>query len=607
MKKNLKKIVHSLLLAASLGSSAAVAAESNSSTFTDIEQSYAKDAIHRLVQQGILHGVDKMHFNPKGYLTRAEFVAIIVRALQLPVDSTNTSSAEFSDIEGWAAPYIISARNAGIVEGIGDNRFHPNGPLTREQAAKLLFSALHWSNPDIVLPPDAYPSFSDSDLISNWARPYVTMAAELDLVAGRPDGTFDPQSIATREMAAVMGTNLLNALDIYRGKSSVGTEKLQAPTQFAASAFDGTNVTFTWTAPSDITGIAGYDIFMEGNDNKLASTTGTSITVHNLNLTAKTTLFYVKAKDAQGHLSDRSNEYIISVADKTNLIISPKFTGFTYNQEQQVGLSIWGNVTQADSQQRVRLYASIDKATSKDITFGSIAGIGTPEIIQEGSQTQPLIIAWGGTQGFKLSAFLQYASYLNMSVQLPTTLHKRGFYSTQFEMRTVGAAPVGLASTKFLLTGDLAPANTTNKGFGVTARLEQPLPAQSNQQIKIPVTLQGNISSEQLSDLAALQLRILDERQLLAPADIQIEDTAKFGHANIVFNGSEFLIIQFDRHYRFEELQQELANGITFNLVITLRQSGSFGLFATLEHVDESGRVQGASGSSSNVIQVTIE
>ncbi|MBH5320506.1 S-layer homology domain-containing protein [Paenibacillus sp. GSMTC-2017] len=457
MRNIAKKIMCSLLIAASFGSTTAVTAVSNSSAFTDIEQSYAKDAINRLVQQGILRGVDETHFNPKGYLTRAEFTAILVRALKLPIDQSNTTSPEFSDVKGWAVPYINSARNAGIVDGVGNSRFNPDGLLTREQAAKLLISAITWSNAAIVLDEHDTPSFVDSNHISVWAKPYVAMAEELNLISGSPDGTFNPISNANREMAAVMGVNLLDSLNTYSKKPPGETAKPSAPTQFSVTEANGASITFTWIAPSDVSGIAGYDIFMGWDGIKIGSTAGTSFTLENLDPNLSNTVFYVKSKDAQGQLSDRSNEYIFIKADKTNLTLRPHYSSFTYNQVNQVSLTISGYIKRADAQQRAKLYVSIDKVTSKDITFGSVAELGAPEIVQEGSQSQPLVVAWGGPQGFELSAYVQYATRLKMSVQIPTTLHKKGFHKTQFELRTAGANPVGLASSKALMTGSLSP------------------------------------------------------------------------------------------------------------------------------------------------------
>jgi hypothetical protein len=600
-------------LAASIAVSTATistAAPASQPTFTDIDQSYAKDAINQLVEQGIVNGVDEKHFNPQGSLTRAEFVAILVRALRLPIDSSATSSSEFTDVQGWAVPYIASARHAGIIEGVGKDLFDPDGLLTREQAAKLLVSALNHSKPDLVVDEQAFPSFEDSMLISEWSRPYVAMAAEHGLVSGRPDGTFDPRSYANREMAAVMCVNFLDALGIGQGNGPVEptspneTVKLPAPTNFTSTGLDGTSMSFTWNPPANSAGIAGYDIFMGLDRNKIGSTTTTSFTVKNLDPNLVYSLFYVKSRDTQGRLSERSNEYVYTTSDSTNLVFSPSFGTSDENKTRQVELYITGDITQSDARSNARLYGSFDNLTSKDITFGPSTKLGVPEIIQEGSGSLPLIVAWGPPEGFKLSAYLQYSSYLNMNVQFPMTIHSTVTPRAQFELRTVEVVPSTLLLSQNYLLMEFKP-QVPNE-FDIRVELGQPQPAQSNQQITIPVTIKGKVKSEYLSDLAALQVRILDGGQVLNPPDVLIEDVDRFGHGNIEFNGTEFLIIQFDKHHKLADLQQELETGITFNLNVTLRKPGNFAMFATLNRVDDNRKNKG-SINSGNAIQLTVQ
>jgi hypothetical protein len=54
----------------------------------------------------------------------------------------------------------------GIVFGVGNNRFDPDAPLTREQAAVMLTRLAVALN---HLLPDATPNFADNADISEWA------------------------------------------------------------------------------------------------------------------------------------------------------------------------------------------------------------------------------------------------------------------------------------------------------------------------------------------------------------------------------------------------------------------------------------------------------
>jgi hypothetical protein len=209
MKKFLASVLVSALLLMTMAS-IGFAAESNNNSFSDIENSYAKDAIIQLQTQGILNGIDGSHFNPKGDLTRAQYVVIMVKALGLTVDASITKSSSFSDVPAWAAPYVEAAFNAGIISGVGGGKFSPNANVTREMAVVILVRALQTKG---TVDENAVLDFTDANSISDWAKKYVAIAQKNHLIQGNPDGTFNPKGKTNREMAAVMGVNLLTAID----------------------------------------------------------------------------------------------------------------------------------------------------------------------------------------------------------------------------------------------------------------------------------------------------------------------------------------------------------------------------------------------------------
>lgn len=533
MKKWNTKFISCLLVATTITMSSHVSALSNNSTFADIDDSYAKDAIIRLVELGIVQGVDETHFSPKRPLTRSQFVTLLVRALQLPVEPSDDESAHFNDVQGWNAPFIASAYQAGFVEGVGLGKFNPDGILSREQAAKMMIAALVSAAPSLKLNEHAVPPFTDVDRIADWAKPYVSLAAAVGLIKGQPDGTFHPKGNATREMAAVMSVSFLEAVE--RLRNGVAHDPVQHETQ-----------------PPPY---------------------GASRTV------------------------------------ETSLSIVPEFdTVFAIGQEQHIKAQISGDISKADLHRNAKLYASFQNITSQEITFGTPQGLEKPEIVQEGSDNQPLIVAWGVPQGFDIRNYLLGNSYVYMNLQLPVTLHKKGLISARLELKTADAAASELISLGMLLQGGesifLFPGAPPQSA--ISTKLEQPHPAKAGQRITIPVTIKGNVPSEYLSDLAAVQLRILDQHNILSPDEVFIEDVSGFGHPNIVFNGTDYLEIQFDRFTKLEDLQQALLNGITFNLNITLQQAGRFGMFAALKRVDEKGYSKGDI-TNGNVITITVE
>ena len=75
-------------------------------------------------------------FAPDAGLTRAQFCAIVVRALGLSQEKT----AGFTDVlqTDWFCGFVGAASKAGIVNGVGNGKFNPQGAITREQAATML-------------------------------------------------------------------------------------------------------------------------------------------------------------------------------------------------------------------------------------------------------------------------------------------------------------------------------------------------------------------------------------------------------------------------------------------------------------------------------------
>lgn len=89
----------------------------------------------------VVNGVDAAHFNPDAAITRAEFAAIMVRALGLP---DQTGSAPFNDVSSsdWYVGAVAQAQQYGIIQGYADDMFHPSQTITREEAVVILERAM---------------------------------------------------------------------------------------------------------------------------------------------------------------------------------------------------------------------------------------------------------------------------------------------------------------------------------------------------------------------------------------------------------------------------------------------------------------------------------
>ena len=137
--------------------------------FTDKSEIVNTEAVSTMVSLGVISGKeDGSYYDPTGSLTRAEACTLIARMLgggKDPVLGSNIKST-FTDTQGhWAESYIAYCANLGIIVGVGDGSFNPDGTLTGTAAAKMVLCALgykpefegiggaNWSWPPTPWPP----------------------------------------------------------------------------------------------------------------------------------------------------------------------------------------------------------------------------------------------------------------------------------------------------------------------------------------------------------------------------------------------------------------------------------------------------------------------
>ncbi|MFZ5591382.1 MAG: S-layer homology domain-containing protein, partial [Bacillota bacterium] len=103
---------------------------------------------------------------------------------------------------------VAAAVNAGLVKGVGGNRFAPNEYITREQMAVMLSRAMQYAGIAPVLQSADASSklaiFKDKQAISAWATDGAAAMVSEGIIKGRTADGFAPQGLTTRAEAAVM-------------------------------------------------------------------------------------------------------------------------------------------------------------------------------------------------------------------------------------------------------------------------------------------------------------------------------------------------------------------------------------------------------------------
>lgn len=112
-----------------------------SAAFDDADKINYTEAVDVLTGIGVINGMGDGTFNPAGTLTRAQACSIIAK-LQDAGDIK--AKCTFDDVadDYWGASYIAYCAAEGIVNGVGDNKFDPEGKLTGSAWEKMLLCAI---------------------------------------------------------------------------------------------------------------------------------------------------------------------------------------------------------------------------------------------------------------------------------------------------------------------------------------------------------------------------------------------------------------------------------------------------------------------------------
>lgn len=151
----------------------------NSNSFTDIENSFAKTYIERLYDMWIVVWYSDWTFKPNNPITRAEFLGIAMKTLEIDLTSAWTNT--FTDINAydWVNAYAIKAKEMWVIVWYSDGTFRPNNKITRAEALWILFKLA-----EINLTSQNSLEYKDND-IQNWMTPYLIKARELWVANGQ--------------------------------------------------------------------------------------------------------------------------------------------------------------------------------------------------------------------------------------------------------------------------------------------------------------------------------------------------------------------------------------------------------------------------------------
>ncbi|MDD2495104.1 MAG: S-layer homology domain-containing protein [Tissierellia bacterium] len=172
-------------------------------------------AIESLASRGIINGKTESTFDPDATMTRGEFAAIIVQSLGLKP----LANDKFTDVssEDWYAPYIGTANSYGIVNGITDKMFDPNGTITKQQAAAMVARGAKLCGLDTEIESgavrDILAQFVDYVHTDDWAREAIAFCYKENIL-DQSELEIEPHALIIRSEIAQMLFNMLGKANL---------------------------------------------------------------------------------------------------------------------------------------------------------------------------------------------------------------------------------------------------------------------------------------------------------------------------------------------------------------------------------------------------------
>lgn len=171
-------------------------------TFSDVTSSYwASEYIERLSKKGAINGVGEEKFAPNGLILRQDFVKILIGALG--IDMLKSESA-FSDVESGAyyEKYVATAFAKGLISGVEADKFGIGMNIKREDAAVIMARVLESYG---VETSDKNIAFTDSEDMASYAKDAINKVADAGIFGGDDKGAFNPKANLTRaETCAIL-------------------------------------------------------------------------------------------------------------------------------------------------------------------------------------------------------------------------------------------------------------------------------------------------------------------------------------------------------------------------------------------------------------------
>lgn len=172
--------------------------------YEDVKRSdWYQESIEYVTEKKLMNGMGDEKFNPNGSMTRGMLVTVLYRMSR----STYAGKSEFIDVSEFEyySTAVAWATENEIVKGVGNNSFAPDDEVTREQLITILYRYAKYTNRTVrIIKKSNISEFEDYIEISEYSLEAFEWGYGEKIISGRSNTTLNPKGTASRAEVATM-------------------------------------------------------------------------------------------------------------------------------------------------------------------------------------------------------------------------------------------------------------------------------------------------------------------------------------------------------------------------------------------------------------------
>ncbi len=204
------------------------------STYSEPSE-WALDSINVLLENNFINEEHIEDNKVKSNITREEFADLVVKVYS---QATETEMADISiedPFDDTDNPMVLKAYNLGIVKGVSSTSFAPSKEITRQEIAKMLFTAINLLEVDTTIYDEA--QFNDMDTVANWAKDSINFCSQEGILRGMGDNLMAPLKFTTWEQAIVL-INRISEKYSFLENVSTDEEAVEVSTEISPENYE---------------------------------------------------------------------------------------------------------------------------------------------------------------------------------------------------------------------------------------------------------------------------------------------------------------------------------------------------------------------------------